>query len=106
MRTGFPVNLSREGAVGVVEIARPEKFNSLSLDVHRGIDAALTEFEAVGSGVRAVLICSQGKHFSTGADLDEVKAWRGEPAKLEHYTRYGHAVLKRLEASPLPVAAS
>ncbi len=96
----------REGAVGIIELARPEKFNSLSLAVQRGIDAALTEFEAAGSGVRAVLICAQGKHFSTGADLAEVKAWRDDPPQLEHYTRFGHSVLKRLEGSELPVIAA
>lgn len=106
MSTPSPVAVSREGAVGIVELARPEKFNSLSLAVHRGIDAALTQFEAADSGVRVVLICAQGKHFSTGADLEEVKAWRFDPPKLEHYTRFGHSVLKRLEGSDLPVIAA
>jgi enoyl-CoA hydratase len=100
------VAVSRVGAVGIIELARPEKFNCLSLSVHAGIEAAINEFEQAGSGVRAILIRSQGKHFCTGADLDEVKALRSDPAKLKHFIGYGHSVLKRLERSDLPVVAA
>jgi len=101
-----PVAVSRAGAVGVIELARPDKFNCLSLAVHGAIEAAIDEFERPASGVRAVLIRAQGKHFCTGADLDEVKTLRSDPAKIEHFIRYGHSVLQRLEASPLPVVAA
>ena len=69
-----PVIVSRSGAVGVIELARPDKFNCLSLAVHAALEAAIDDFEKPGSGVRAVLIRAQGKHFCTGADLDEVKS--------------------------------
>jgi enoyl-CoA hydratase len=101
-----PLVEGREGAVGIIELARPEKFNCLSLAVHAGIEAAMNGFEKPGCGVRAVLIRAQGKHFCTGADLDEVKGLRSDPAKIDHFIRYGHAVLQRLEASPLPVVAA
>ena len=101
-----PVVVSREGSVGVLELARPDKFNCLSLAVHKAIETALDEFERAGSDVRVVLIRAQGKHFCTGADLDEVKSLRSDPAKIEHFIRYGHSVLERLEASPLPVVAA
>ncbi len=101
-----PVVVSRADAVGIIELARPEKFNCLSLSVHAGIEAAIDGFEKPDSGVRAILIRAQGKHFCTGADLDEVKALRGDPAKLKHFIGYGHSVLKRLERSDLPVVAA
>ncbi|MDB5840474.1 MAG: echA10 [Herminiimonas sp.] len=106
MSAAQPLMLSRAGKVGVIELARPEKFNCLSLAAHSAIDAALTQFEQADSGVRAVLIRAQGKHFCTGADLEEVKALRADRAKLEVFIKQGHAVMKRLEASPLPVAAA
>ena len=109
MQTGnqaSPVVVSRSGTVGIIELARPEKFNCLSMSVHEGIEAALDEFEQPGSGVRAILIRAQGKHFCTGADLDEVKSLRGDPARLKHFIAYGHGVLKRLERSDLPVVAA
>jgi enoyl-CoA hydratase len=101
-----PLAVSREGAVGIIELARPEKFNCLSLAVHAAIEAAMDEFEQAGSGVRAVLLRAQGKHFCTGADLEEVKALRSDPASIDHFIRYGHQVLRRLEGSDLPVVAA
>ena len=101
-----PVVATCSGAVGIIELARPEKFNCLSMAVHAAIEAALNDFEKPGSGVRAVLIRAQGKHFCTGADIDEVKLLRSDPAKLADFISYGHAVLRRLEASELPIVAA
>lgn len=100
------VVVRREGDVGIVELARPDKFNCLSFAVHEAIAYAFDGFEAPGSGVRAVLISAQGKHFCTGADLEEVRALREQPAELARFISLGHAVLRRLEASPLPVVAA
>lgn len=96
----------REGAVGIVEIARPDKFNCLSMAVHLGLDAALDEFEAEGSGVRVILLRAQGKNFSTGADLEEVKSLLPDAAKVSRLIQKGNHVLKRFEASDLPVVAA
>lgn len=101
-----PVVVTCSGAVGIIELARPEKFNCLSISVHAAIETAIDGFEKPGSGVRAILVRSQGKHFCTGADLDEVKSLRADPAKLKHFIGYGHSVLKRLEHSDLPVVAA
>ena len=38
-----PVIASIEGATGIIDLARPEKFNCLSLDVHERIAAARAE---------------------------------------------------------------
>ena len=40
-----PVVLSREGAVGVIELARPAKLNCLSLALYGASQAALDDFE-------------------------------------------------------------
>ncbi|MBL8382499.1 MAG: enoyl-CoA hydratase/isomerase family protein [Burkholderiales bacterium] len=98
--------VSRDGAVGVIELARPEKFNCLSLAVLSAIDAALDAFEAPDAGVRAVLVRAQGKHFCTGADLEEVKGLRQSAAALRDFIARGHRVMKRLEKSDLPVVAA
>ena len=67
-----PVAVTIEGSVGIIELARPEKFNCLSLKVHECISNARARFEAERN-VRSILIRAQGKHFCTGADLTEVK---------------------------------
>ena len=101
-----PLLVSQDGAVGIIELARPDKFNCLSLALHHALDAALSAFEADASGVRAVLIRAQGAHFCTGADLDEVKGLLERPDDLAAFLAIGHAVLRRLETSPLPVVAA
>jgi enoyl-CoA hydratase len=106
MSDAAPVVVGQEGAVGIIELARPDKFNCLTMEVHRGLDAALTRHEAPGSGVRALLIRAQGAHFCTGADLQQVKDLRQRPDELRAFLGAGHAVLRRLEASPLPVVAA
>ena len=100
------VAVSRAEAVGIIELARPEKFNCLSMAVHVALEAAIDAFERPRSGVRAILVRAQGKHFCVGADLAEVKSLRGDVEKLKHFIGRGHSVLKRLEASKLPVVAA
>lgn len=94
-----------DGAIGIIRLNRPDKFNCLSLAVLGGITAALDRFEAT-QAVRAVLIASEGKHFCTGADLGEVESLLTDRSKLERFIAIGHATLCRLEASPLPVVAA
>ena len=106
MSDAAPVVVGQEGAVGIIELARPDKFNCLTMEVHQGLDAAITRHEAPGSGVRVLLIRAQGDHFCTGADLQQVKALRQQPDELRAFLGAGHAVLRRLEASPLPVVAA
>lgn len=106
MSDASPVAASRDGALGIAELARPGKFNCLSMAMHAALEAAIDEFERPGSGVRAILIRAQGKHFCTGADLDEVKSLRGDPVRLAEFISLGHRTFRRLEASPLPVVAA
>lgn len=106
MSTASPLLVGREGAVGILELARPEKFNCLSLALHAAIEAAMDTFEQPGSGVRAVLLRAQGKHFCTGADLDEVLEARASRASLESFLSAGHEALTALERSRLPVVAA
>jgi len=96
---------SIEGKVGIIELARPEKFNCLSLEVIAAIDDGREKFEANGD-VRAILIRGQGKYFCTGADLDAVKKIIRDPLKLDDFIGFGQAVLMRLETSPLPVVVA
>jgi enoyl-CoA hydratase/carnithine racemase len=100
-----PIVSSIEGAIGIIELARPDKFNCLSQDAWRRIDQARAAFEVDGR-IRAILVSAQGKHFCTGADLDEVKGIRHDAAALQEFITGGLSVLDRLEASPLPVVAA
>lgn len=82
---------SVKNRVGVIELARPEKFNCLSTATIRGIDEARVLFEA-DSEVRAILIRSRGKYFCTGADLEEVTQAQSE-SELDQFIGFGQQVL-------------
>ena len=99
------INAATEGSVGIIELARPEKFNCLSLEVHERISAAREKFEA-NREVRSILIRAQGKHFCTGADLTEVKGKLNDPVALDHFIAFGMKNLRALESSPLPVVVA
>ena len=94
----------RDG-VGVLTLNRPDKFNCLSASVVVALTAGLDSFEADRS-VRAIVIAASGKNFCTGADLDEVLEKRDSKAALRPFIAGGHALLKRFEASHLPVVAA
>ena len=100
-----PVIVETVGPVGMVELNRPEKFNCLSVGIQKGLQQALRRLQAPGSGIRVILLRARGKHFCTGADLDEVRAMRADRALFADFV-HGSEVLKALEASDLPVVAA
>ena len=91
--------------VGVMSLNHPDRFNCLSSSVVAGLDDALTQFET-DPDVRAALLLARGKHFCTGADLDEVLDVRRDRARLTAFVAGGHRLLRRLERSPLPMVAA
>ncbi len=102
---GEPVAIAIEARVGIIELARPEKFNCLSSHAWELIDEARRRFEA-DANVRAVVIRAQGKNFCTGADLDEVKSLSSDLDKVHAFVELGHKALLALESSRLPVIAA
>lgn len=102
---GAPVQIEIRNGVGVVALNRPDKFNCLSSAIMAGLDKAFARFEDDGK-VRAVLLLARGKHFCTGADLDEVLNARRDRGRLGAFITDGHRVLRRFEVSPLPIVAA
>lgn len=100
-----PVSVTTQDRVGIIELARPEKFNCLSMQAWGLIDDARRRFEA-DTVVRAIVIRAQGKNFCTGADLNEVKGMGFDLDKVHAFVERGHKALLALEASPLPVVAA
>src|SRR5262245_31334100 len=97
-----PVLISKEGAVGIATLNRPTKFNCISRELAAGLLNAVRSLEADKS-VRVLLLKANGKHFCTGADLDQVKAARATREGLKSWLGDGHQALYAMEASRLPV---
>ena len=63
----------REGAIQILTFNRPEKLNALTRDMYAGLASGLNE--AAGDfGVRAVIIASEGDHFTAGNDIADFMA--------------------------------
>ncbi|HZG30533.1 MAG TPA: enoyl-CoA hydratase/isomerase family protein [Ensifer sp.] len=96
------LNVWKDGPTGVIELARPAVFNCLSMDVHAKLSGALKTFES-DLTTRSVLICAQGKHFCTGAELGEVKTKRTSETEIDAFLRAGHETLRAMELGRLPI---
>ena len=91
--------------VGCMTLNRPDKFNCISTGLINGVDAAMDAFEADDT-VRVILLTGGGKTFCTGADLDEVMAARQNKDNLAKFIGDIHGMLRRFEASPLPIVVA
>lgn len=65
------INVSKEEAIWIITINRPEKANSLTRRMLR--ELAVTIEEAAGEA-QAIILTGEGKVFSAGADLEAAKA--------------------------------
>jgi enoyl-CoA hydratase/carnithine racemase len=97
--------LLREDLDGVAQLTlnRPGKFNALS---HEVLDALLHELSAIGedTSIRAVIIGADGKAFSAGHDLKEMRqdpSLEGNKALFDKCS----SMMKTVAAIPQPVIA-
>ena len=63
------------GELCLLWLARPDKANALTGAMLTAIGEAVTL--AAQQGAKALVICGEGKVFSAGADLEEMKAGLG-----------------------------
>ena len=66
------VRLLRDGAIGRVVLARPEKKNALDRQAADELFAALAQLES-DAAVRAIHLSADGEDFCTGADLEALE---------------------------------
>lgn len=90
------VSLDVRDAVAVLTIDSPP-VNALSQSVRQGVAAGLAAALDI-PGVAAIVLACAGRTFCAGADISEFGAPAAEPDL--------NAVLKALEASPVPVVAA
>jgi len=107
------LEVSFDGAVAQVALNRPDKLNAMNPAMFREIGEA---FRWLGekSGVRAVVLSANGKHFTAGLDLKESGAvlggQEGDPArvreKLRRHILYLQDCFTALEECRAPVIAA
>lgn len=94
----------REGAVGILTINRPEKYNALNRETRSQILAVLNTVEQSPDIAVLVVTGAGEKAFVAGADIREM----GEMGPLEVYAfaqTLGQRLYTRFEELPIPVIA-
>jgi len=79
------LQVSKEGALGIITLDRPQAMNALSSKLVKELVSVLTEFEA-DDQVRCLVIAGSEKAFSAGADIDEMAGMTAvQMAMSEHF---------------------
>ncbi len=114
------VEMTRAGAVGVITIARPDRFNSLDVRTAQELRRAGLQY-ARDESVRAVVLRGQPGVFCSGADLKFIRDG-GDPRDLGYLrpaastTGYGktfkqileyiHSTISEIRRAPKPFVAA
>jgi (methylthio)acryloyl-CoA hydratase len=84
----------------LVKINRPEKRNAINDELVLGLESI---FSNIPDGVKCAVIYGEGKHFSAGLDLSELKE-RNIIEGLQH-SRMWHRALEKIQFGTVPVVA-
>jgi enoyl-CoA hydratase/carnithine racemase len=90
----------RRGEVAVLRLTRAEKRNALDDPTVLGIEHF---FLTLPDAIKAVVLCGEGEHFSSGLDLGALKE-ADLVAGVEH-SRMWHRVFDRIEFGKVPVVS-
>ncbi len=100
----MPVDIERQGPVGIVTLNRPEALNALSLEMLDQLDGVLDVVER-DAEIRVLIITGAGeKAFSAGADIGAMREATALEARA--YAQRGHQVINRVESFPRPIIAA
>src|SRR5690606_30839649 len=99
---GSAISVSRDGALGIVELARPPH-NFFDLDMIATIADAWKELEAAKS-CRVIVLCAKGKSFCAGADFSKRDSTEKKRSKRQMNPLYLEAI--RLFSCTKPVVAA
>jgi 2-(1,2-epoxy-1,2-dihydrophenyl)acetyl-CoA isomerase len=116
------IKTSRDGAVGVITIARRERFNSLDVDTAQDLRKAGLQL-ARAEDVRCVVLRGEGGIFCSGADLKYIRDRgdtrdfgylhpegagppQGYGESFKQILEYLHSTISEIKRAPKPVLAA
>jgi enoyl-CoA hydratase/carnithine racemase len=89
------------GGVRHLVLNRPDKRNALNAELIRELGAAI-EAAAADDGVRVVVLRGEGAMFSSGMDVNDLRALSEDPARLRDFRRPILSWWNLLEEMPKP----
>jgi (methylthio)acryloyl-CoA hydratase len=84
----------------IVALNRPEKRNAINDDTILSIEKI---FSNIPEGIKCAIIYGEGKHFSAGLDLSELKEQNAVQGVF--HSRMWHRVLEKIQFGTVPVVA-
>jgi len=98
-----PILVSSEEGVCWIRLNRPDKLNSMTLEMHEMVRKALDDAEADDS-VGSIVITGAGRAFCAGADVSALGKLTPEEAKT--FSEKGQETVKKIRGHPKPVIAA
>jgi 2-(1,2-epoxy-1,2-dihydrophenyl)acetyl-CoA isomerase len=112
----------RKGTVGIITLARPERFNGLDVKMARDLRKAALGY-ARDDAIRCVILAGEEKAFCSGADLKYVRQWGVEEdlsylqpdrrdikashgACFKEILEYIHSTISEIRRAPKPFIAA
>lgn len=99
------IEVSVDGAVGLIALANPARRNALTLAMWQALPGAVAALDA-DPAVRAIMLAGVGDDFSSGADITEFDSlWSTPGAPYEAATVAAFAAFRQAEKPTLAVLA-
>src|SRR5215217_3913601 len=102
------IQLEMRGAVCVLTLNRPDRLNSLNVQVARDFKAAVSE--ALERGARAIVLTGSGRAFSAGGDLREMQGIAQKDGRAEAFfdepLRLLNEAILLIRRTPVPIIAA
>lgn len=97
------IDYRMEGDVAIVTLDRPEKYNSVSADLSRGLIEAIAR---AGTEARALILTGTGKAFCAGADLSGMISDATGPDLASLIDDQFNPMVQALVDAPVPTIAA
>jgi enoyl-CoA hydratase len=99
------LTVSRDGAVRVLTINRPQALNAVNQPLHWALANVWRQL-AADVEAKVVILTGAGRAFSAGGDLDWISSFLDNPVARDESLREGAQLIEEVLRFPLPVIAA
>jgi enoyl-CoA hydratase/carnithine racemase len=98
-----PILVKKEEGIFWISLNRPDKLNSMTLEMHEMVRGALDEAEA-DANIGCVVVTGVGRAFCSGADVSQLAEFSTDEAK--GFSEKGQETIVKILRHPKPVIAA
>ncbi len=103
MAEGKPVLVKTEEGICWISLNRPDKLNSMTLEMHETVRGAIDEAEADDT-VGCIVVTGVGRAFCAGADVSHIAKF--SPEEGREFSEKGQETIVKILECPKPVVAA